>query len=45
MMLPLMLAASIYNDGEGVTSRRILDIMHSGRRLSALKKGNHDGEE
>ena len=45
MILPLMLAASIYNDGEEVTSGRRLVIMHSGRRLAALKKGNHDGEE
>ena len=40
-----MLVVSIYNGGEEVTSGRRLVIMDSGGRLSALKKGNHDGEE
>ena len=45
MILPLMLTASIYNDGEEVTSGRRLVIMDNGGRLSALKKESHDGEE
>ena len=45
MILPLKLAVFIYDDGDGVTSGRRLVIMHSGRRLSALKKGNYEVEE
>ena len=44
-ILLLMQAISIYNDGEGVTFGRRFVIMHNGRRLSALKKGNPKVEE
>ena len=43
MIPPLMLAVSIYNDGEGVTSGRRLIIMDNGGRLSAQNKENHGG--